>query len=282
VIGRVLIIGRGSLGKLVARILRERGIDVTMTSGRSPSSRAVRSAEVVLLAVPDPSIREVAERIAPSIERATVVLHAAGSRRVDELDSLRARGAHVGVMHPLVSFARGAKPSGFAGAVTVIDGDAVAAKRASELARLLETKPVHAAVHGPAYHAAAVLVANGAVALVHEAARILVASGFDQRDAERGLAGLLATVVDNVRSVGVPEALTGPIARGDGPTVRAHRNALTGEARETYEAVAPAILRCSIARGLARSGADSVRTALAERATPPRRTKRRSTAPSRS
>lgn len=277
--GAVLVVGRGALGRLVTRILREAGFEVNATPGREPSPLRVRAAATILLAVPDPAIRATAERITPYVGRGAVVLHAAGSRTIDELASVANVGAHVGVMHPLVSFARGARPRGFEGAITVIDGDRRAVVRARAIARALGTKSVVAPVHGATYHAAAALAANGAVALVNEAAALLVGLGFSRRDAELGLAGILGTVVANVREVGVPEALTGPIARGDATTVGAHREALAESPRAlaTYDGIAPAILRCSVERGLPRDAAADVAAAL-DAVIPPRR---RSQAPRR-
>jgi len=277
VIESLLVVGRGSLGRAVARVLRRGTIRVTTTSGRSPSARAIRSARAILLAVPDPVISLVSEAIAPLIASKTVVLHAAGSRRSDELEAIRRVGGFVGVMHPLVSFARGASPRGFDGAISVLDGDPRAVRVASDIARALGTEPVRASVHGPSYHAAAALVANGAVALVHEGVRILVGLGFSRHDAEAGLAGMLGTVVDNVRSVGVPEALTGPIARGDVLAVAAHREALRGDARSlaAYDAISKTILGCSRDRGLPVARARAIDSALGTSAIQPRRSRRR-------
>src|SRR5205085_1172598 len=70
-------------------------------------SLQVRCAGVglVVLAVPDARIAEVGERLAPRLDRGTVLVHCAGARSAEELSAQRSRGICVGAMHPLVSFA---------------------------------------------------------------------------------------------------------------------------------------------------------------------------------
>jgi predicted short-subunit dehydrogenase-like oxidoreductase (DUF2520 family) len=108
------------------------------------------------------------------------------------------------------------------------------------------------------YHAAAALAANGAAGLAFAAVSILERLGFDRRAAERAIGGLLRTVGDNVQSLGVPAALTGPIARGEPRTVARHRRALARLGRGAlgaYDAVLPVVVDCARASGLTRAKA---------------------------
>jgi predicted short-subunit dehydrogenase-like oxidoreductase (DUF2520 family) len=120
---------------------------------------------------------------------------------------------------------------------------------------------VVAKISDPAYHAAAALAANGTAALAFASVRLLVRLGFGQRAAERAVGGLLRTVADNVERLGVPEALTGPIARGDRVTVATHRKALRRQGRDAldaYDAVLPLIVRCARAAGLSKARAAAI------------------------
>jgi predicted short-subunit dehydrogenase-like oxidoreductase (DUF2520 family) len=115
------------------------------------------------------------------------------------------------------------------------------------------------------YHAAAALAANGAVALAFTSVRVLERLGFDRRDAECAIGGLLQSVGENVQSLGVPAALTGPIARGEAEAVQKHRKALRRLDRDAlgaYDAVVPIIVRCARAMGLSRSKASKVLRAI--------------------
>ena len=112
----------------------------------------------------------------------------------------------------------------------------------------------------------------GGAALAASGVDILVRLGLDRASAQQGVAGLLRTVAANVERVGVPEALTGPIMRGDAVTVLAHRAALRdlgGTGLATYDAIALAILATAVEAGLSPEAAAEVRRAL--RATTTRR-----------
>src|SRR5690606_17478167 len=138
---------------------------------------------------PDGRIHEVAERLAPHVDRRACVLHCAGARGVAELAPLARRGIAVGVFHPLISFASARTPPPLQGATFTSYGDRRATQRAKQLARLLGARCVVVAElatdHAAAYHAAAALVANGAAALTDQGVQILVSLGYPRRAAER-------------------------------------------------------------------------------------------------
>jgi len=73
-----------------------------------------------------------------------------------------------------------------------------------------------------AYHLAASLLANGAVALFACAERWLGQAGIPRRHQRAMLGGLLTSVAENAGRLGAAGALTGPIRRADAVTVRAH------------------------------------------------------------
>ncbi|MFO0692970.1 MAG: DUF2520 domain-containing protein [Polyangiales bacterium] len=267
-----VVVGRGALGTTLHRALVASGRMCRLVAGRETPLRALEGARVVVLAVPDARIAEVAARLAEALPKGAILLHAAGARTAEELATARAHGASVAAMHPLVSFADRKRPPSLAGSTFVISGDAKAVRAARGLARAVGARALVAPLQGPAYHAAAALAANGTVGLVHAAVALLEALGADRRAAERALAGLLRTVVSNVEHVGVPNALTGPIARGDAETVAAHRRAIASVAPEVlaaYDGAAPAILACAEARGLPDDRARAIEAALS--VTPPRR-----------
>ncbi len=255
------------MGRGLARALEEAGAAPRLVAGRGAPPRVARG-EVAILATPDPALTAASERLAGRLERGAVVLHCSGMMGADALAACRASGASVGAMHPLASFADPGRPPRLAAASFVVAGDRRAVSAARRVARLLGARVVARGVHGPAYHAAAALAANGAAALAAVAVRVMSAVGLERREAERAIGALLRTVGENVERVGVPRALSGPVIRGDAEAVRVHREALDAvdpEAREAYDAVAPAILACATAAGLDEERAAAVRRALARR-----------------
>lgn len=266
---KVLVVGRGKVGSGLQRAARSRGSTLAcrMRSLAGLEPKDVAWAETILLAVPDQAIRSCAERLAAEVG-ALPVLHLSGNRATDEASACREHGA----LHPLASFASKDAPPDLRGVSFALGGTPAATRAGRRLVRALGGRVLsgparHGPLQGPAYHAAAALVANGAAALSASGVDILMRLGVERRAAQRAVAALLRTVAQNVEQVGVPAALTGPIMRGDAATVKEHRRALTqlgGESRATYDAVAHAILACARAAGLSARGGESVRDALAE------------------
>jgi predicted short-subunit dehydrogenase-like oxidoreductase (DUF2520 family) len=171
-------------------------------------------------------------------------------------------------MHPLVSFADPRNRPDLRGTSFFIGGDRAARAKARQIARAVGARAIAHPVHGPAYHAAAALVAGGAAALATAGVEVLCGLGVPEGASRRAVGGLLRSVADNVMSVGVPGALTGPVMRGDAKTVAAHRQALAEGSREaarSYDAVAPLILECARKAGLPPAAVRRVRRVLAQR-----------------
>lgn len=286
-LGRVVIVGRGRVGRALFVRLREaleaeRSADevVDLVRARGLSKLC---ADTVVLAVPDASLGPIAlvlaadGALAPVGRKPPVVLHVSGIRDASVLAPLGEAGASVGAMHPLVSFARATQPPKLAGSAFAVAGDLAARRRAVALARRLGATPVTgragSALQGAAYHAAAALLANGAAALAADASAILAALGVGRRARARALAGLLRSVADNVAAVGTPGALTGPIVRGDASAVALHLAALSRSQRAAYVAAARLVLPVAVEAGLPAPAARTIR-ALLDRADAPGRPRR--------
>jgi predicted short-subunit dehydrogenase-like oxidoreductase (DUF2520 family) len=232
------IVGDGRAGGSFARALTSAGWSVDVVGRRRP----VRTDDVdgVLLAVPDAVVAEVAAEIAADAPGAegTVVLHCAGSLRLDALGPHRHRGS----VHPLVSL-----PGPEVGAVRLRGGWFAVAASDDRARRLVDA--VVAAVTGRAvtvdddhragYHAAAAIASNHLVALLGQVERVAASVGVPL---EAYLA-LAQGSLDNVASLGPAAALTGPVARGDWATVRSHVLALPAEETSAYLALVAAASR---------------------------------------
>jgi len=209
------IVGPGRLGRSVAALLAERGVDTPLIGRATPWPTDV---EALLLTVPDRALPE----LAASLPAGRVVLHCSGAAEVDVLAPHHPRGS----WHPLMSFPgpevalpdpRGV-PAAMAG-----DPEALAVARA--LSELLGMDPIHIPGDRRLYHASAVLAGNLATVLLAEASRALVAAGLSPEAARRALHPLARTSLAN--AVEDPaRALTGPVARGDHATLALHREAL--------------------------------------------------------
>src|SRR5204863_1326782 len=155
----VTVIGRGRVGSAIAARLEERGIPVVERNG-----------ELVLLAVPDTVIRDVARGLSPG---QGWIGHVSGATPLSALDPHERRFS----LHPLQTFTRSRGPEQLDGAWAAVTAESDAARgQALELARTLGLEPFELDdAERPLYHAGAAMASNFLVTL-HEAAASLVAA----------------------------------------------------------------------------------------------------------
>lgn len=254
---KVFVLGAGKVGRALAQGLRERQVDVTLRPARKGLPKARIDADVLILAVRDRELGPLAEKLAASglVARKTVVLHNAGALPAEALAALRPVTAGIAQMHPMISFAsRTFFPTLTRGQVHA-KGDPKAEKAARALAKLLGMTPrTFAKLDTVGYHAAAGLVANGAAALAAIGEELLVVAGVPRAEAPKMLGPLLRSVAENVEKLGFPDALTGPVRRGDAGAIERQ----IGLLRERLPAALPLFVASAWAQlPLARTLADA-------------------------
>ncbi|MEP6692263.1 MAG: DUF2520 domain-containing protein, partial [Gemmatimonadaceae bacterium] len=119
------------------------------------------------------------------------------------------------------------------------------------------------------YHAAAVIAANFPAVLLAAGERVLESIGVASGAAREALLPLLVAAVENLRGRPASEALTGPIARGDVATVRAHLEALAGDARalEVYRVMSVSAVELARASGTSGAALEEIERLLRSRRT---------------
>ena len=263
---KVSIIGCGRAGRALGRRLREAKHEVVAVTCRTPEravaaaafvgartgtadlKEAAKEAELVLICVPDDAIREVSAHLRP--RGGAVVAHVSGVHSADILKPHRKRGA----VHSMVSFAdpeRAARE--FAGTFCAVDGVAEAVSVLEEVVRSIGGIPLKVRSDRKAlYHAGAVFASNYVVTAFGAALRLLRKAGVPREEAQRALSALTAGTAKNLESVGVPDALTGPIERGDVGTLRAHVEAISTWAPDlagTYSELARTTVEIAFKKG---------------------------------
>lgn len=222
---RVVIVGAGKVGAALARELKKIRWPVTVYSARKFQPKKALNCDLLVLAVRDRDLAPLAETIAKSgrLSKKAACVHVAGALSADVLAPLRAACAGVAQMHPMISFASKTKPPRLVNGHVHVKGDKIAEARAKKLARAIGMTPrTFPKLDTVGYHAAAGLVANGAAALAAIGTSVLVEAGVPESDAPKMLGPLLASVADNVTALGFPDALTGPVRRGDPNAVGKH------------------------------------------------------------
>jgi predicted short-subunit dehydrogenase-like oxidoreductase (DUF2520 family) len=246
----VLVIGCGAVGASLCRaiggskghrvvgvhdVVAERAEAVAEAHGVPAfgdlASTTAARAELVLVAVPGPEIGAVAEAAvaANAAREHQIWLHCDGREPASSLGALGGLVRGCGTLHPACAFPPGAVSPLVAGCGFAISGDAAAVDAAAELARDLGgfTVLVPDAARD-AYHAAAVLASNCAVALLCTARAVLSESGLAVEDAERLVLALASSAIGAGRELGLEAGLSGPVRRGDAAAVRRHVAALSG------------------------------------------------------
>jgi predicted short-subunit dehydrogenase-like oxidoreductase (DUF2520 family) len=221
----------------------------------------------VLLAVPDGAIAAVAAEVAGlgAPGAGCVALHLSGAQPARVLAPLAERGYAIGSLHPLQTVAdplRGAEQ--LRDAFFTYEGDPEAREAASEIVRAAGGRmlEVHA-TDKARYHAACVFASNYLVTCAAVGTRLLAAAaGIDREEAARALQPLWHGAIANLDELGPTRALTGPVARGDVETVRAHLATLGGAVREVYAGLAWQALQLSREAGLDPAAASELEAAL--------------------
>lgn len=234
----IFVFGAGKVGAGLSRELRRAGCAVTLRPQRKglPSRRI--EADLVIVAVRDRDVAPTAEALVRHGlvgHRKVAVVHCAGALGPEALAAARGPNVAVAQMHPMISFAsKGFTPSLARGQLHV-DGDPAAMKAARAVGKLLGmTARIIPGLDRVAYHAAAGLVANGAAALAAGGVDLLEKAGVSRETAAAMLGPLLRSVAENVERLGLPDALTGPVRRGDAAGLGKHL--------ETLRRLAPALV----------------------------------------
>ena len=252
---RVGVVGAGRVGAVLAARLQRAGHRIVAVSGRSSATRlrartllpgvpvlgrddVVRDAEIVILAVPDDALAEVARDLAPLLGPGRVVVHTSGRHGLEVLGPIARTGARTIAMHPAMTFT-GTEVDldrGCVFGVTAADADREIAE--TLVAELGGTVMWVDEADRATYHASLAHGANHLTTIVTQAMDLLREIGAE--DPAAVLRPLLTAALDNTLAYG-DAALTGPVARGDVDTVRSHVAHLTDPStRATYAALAVA------------------------------------------
>jgi predicted short-subunit dehydrogenase-like oxidoreductase (DUF2520 family) len=189
-----------------------------------------RDVDILFITTPDRLIGDVAAELSQKggIRAGQVVVHMSGSLTSDILAPVRAHGAFAASLHPLQSFAdfHQAKKN-IPGSVFCLEGDEPALTELKKMIEIFGGEQISIPKQQKVlYHAGAVVASNYLVTLLWAAVLILKEIGMKEKTALRALLPLVEGTLNNVKALGVPTALTGPIARGDAPTISEHVGAL--------------------------------------------------------
>jgi len=245
-------IGAGTVGTALAARLAGRGYPIVAVSSLSrasaqklaqavsgcrvlDNSQAVAdNAELIFITTPDDAIASVVSEV--SWRPAQSVVHCSGADSTAILQPAKEAGAEVGAFHPLQTFASPQQAmENIPGSTFALEAEEPLLGTLKGMAAALEGSWVELkATDKVLYHAAAVFACNYMVTLVKLATDLWQTFDVPQEKATKALVPLLRGTLHNIETIGIPQCLTGPIARGDIGTINKHLDAL--------EAAAPHLL----------------------------------------
>jgi len=263
-------IGAGTTGTALAVRLSQKGWPVVAVSSRTLSSaqklvglvpncqvchtaqELADAAELVFITTPDDVVAQVCGEV--QWREGQSVVHCSGAHSVDILEPARKLGAAVGSFHPLQTFADVDQAvENLPGSTFALEAEEPLLSTLKELTSLLngnwvELKPGDKVL----YHAAAVFACNYLVTLVKLALDLWLDFGVSPEEATRALLPLLKGTIKNIDTIGLPDCLTGPVARGDLGTIERHLSSL--EARNsslltTYKELGLQTIPIALAKG---------------------------------
>jgi len=240
-------IGAGTTGTALAVRLCQKGWPVVAVSSRTlPSAQKLARrvsdcqayhtaqevadvAEMVFITTPDDVIAQVCSEV--HWHRGQSVLHCSGAHSVDILEPAKKLGAAVGSFHPLQTFADVDQAiANLSGSTFALEAEEPLLSTLKELTHLLNGNWVKLGSGDKVlYHAAAVFACNYLVTLVKLALDLWKDFGVSPKKATSALLPLLRGTLNNIENVGLPNCLTGPVARGDLGTIERHLRALAAK-----------------------------------------------------
>jgi predicted short-subunit dehydrogenase-like oxidoreductase (DUF2520 family) len=277
-------IGAGTIGSALALKLSRRGYPVVAVSSRRHASarklaravggcRAVTSGQevadsagIVFITTPDDAIASVAKQV--RWHEGQMVVHCSGADSTAILEPARKAGAGVGVFHPLQTFADAEQAlENLPGSTFALEAEAPLLGILQEMATTLGGRWIRIAAGDRAvYHAAAVIACNYLVTLVKLATDLWQTFGVPRKEATEALLPLIRGTVRNLETVGLPQCLTGPIARGDSGTIKKHLEALERVSPDTlssYRELGLKTIPIALAKGRIDEGqAEELKAAL--------------------
>jgi predicted short-subunit dehydrogenase-like oxidoreductase (DUF2520 family) len=282
---RVFLVGPGRAGLSLAYALwRVEAAEAITVAGRRPDppahplfiqgwARYVFGLErpgpqttVLILAVPDEALQEVAAGIAAlgAAPAGCVAFHLSGAKGADPLAPLLEAGYEIGTLHPLQTLADpilGAEQ--LEGSYFAVSGGAAAISGARRILHHLGARVITIPVtRRPLYHAAAVLASNYLTVLLGASARLMAQAGVPEDEALDAILPLARGSLENLGRLGPAQALTGPIRRGDLETVRLHLKTLGPRERSLYVVLGLEALDLAREMGLAEETATTLHELL--------------------
>jgi len=261
-------VGAGKVGCSLAKLLTERGKQVSGFYSQSPSSAAwaaqftntthfedinelLDASDVLFLTVPDQAIATVYRSLDDTKLVDKIICHCSGALSTAVFEGIEKHGASAFSIHPFVAISsRHESYQSLPHTIFTMESKEVRKEHKEAMLAMLRDLELQVeeitAASKVAYHGAAVMASNLMLGLMSVAKRELQAAGFSEDGATAAILSLAEGNLANAKKAGEKPfvtALTGPIQRGDAATVEGHLKAFSGDNREIYRLLSREVLR---------------------------------------
>jgi predicted short-subunit dehydrogenase-like oxidoreductase (DUF2520 family) len=206
---------------------------------KKPLEKWITQADFVFITPQDGMIRSVAKELSDRklFRPGQIWIHCSGSMSSKVLRVDESLPVNYLSLHPLQSFASIDQAVDLLrGTHFGIEGDAedVGEKIIAELGGIPHRLDPD---RKPLYHAGAVIASNYLVTIAGLAVRLFEEAGIERAEALDSLLPLMEGTLRNLKEVGLPQALTGPVARGDVEVLRSHLEQMPMRIGPVYRAL---------------------------------------------
>jgi predicted short-subunit dehydrogenase-like oxidoreductase (DUF2520 family) len=243
---KIGFIGCGRAGSALALLLQQAGYEVVGVASRRQtsaeilaerlgcpaldSSEVARRSDALFLTTSDDAVAMVAVALAEAaaFHEGQIVLHLSGALTSKALTPAVAQGAIALSLHPIQSFASVDQAMAvLRGSYFSIEGDPRGYDFAREIVAQFGGKSFLLESRAKVlYHAACVAASNYFVGLLACSLDLMEEADIPEEMRLPALLPLVSGTLNNICALGIPHALTGPIARGDTGTLEKHLAAL--------------------------------------------------------
>lgn len=247
-------IGAGKVGFSLGKYFVENGIPITGYYSRNHSSskeaadftgtnhfltlkELIEKSDGIIITTPDTEILGVWNEIKELSIQNKLICHCSGLLSSEIFSDISKFGAYPYSIHPM--FAISDKYNSYKNleeAFITIEGDE---KYINELAFIVRSLGNEVKIidknNKSLYHLASVVSSNLVLGLINNGVNYLNQCGFEENLAIDALYPLIINNIENIKSKGIVNSLTGPLERGDLGTIMAHAACLNDQDADLYK-----------------------------------------------
>ncbi|WP_159428979.1 Rossmann-like and DUF2520 domain-containing protein [Tepidibacter formicigenes] len=244
---KICFIGAGKVGTSFGLYLSRKGFDVigyysksfesakkaaylTNSIAYKRLSPMIKLSDIIFITTNDDAIKSVVNQLSQEniLNKGQILVHMSGSHSSSILNSVMNFGCYIYSMHPLQSFAdieNSVKK--LESTVFTIEGNIEKINVLEWILKKSGNKYFKIDSNFKSiYHAGACVISNYLVTLMDFGFSFFNSIGIDEKSAFEAVYPLIEGTIENIKTLGCKNALTGPISRGDSNTIENHLDSI--------------------------------------------------------